>query len=52
LFGSIIFRDIDKLNAIIGSHSQNINQFNLVLQSDIVSFSVNGASENQILSIF
>jgi hypothetical protein len=52
LFGSIIFRDIDKVNAIIGSHSQNINQFNLVLQSDIVSFSVNGASENQILRIF
>jgi hypothetical protein len=52
LFGSTIFRDINKFNAIIGPHSQNINQFNLILQSDIVSFSLNGASENQILRIF
>jgi hypothetical protein len=52
LFGSKIFKDIDKLNAIIGPYSQNINQFNLILQSDIVSFSLNDASENQILRIF
>jgi len=52
LFGSTVFREIDKLNAIIGPHSQNINQFNLILQSDIVSFSLNGASENQVLRIF
>jgi hypothetical protein len=52
LFGSTIFKDINKLNEIIGPHSQNINQFNLILHSDIVSFSLNGASEKQILRIF
>jgi hypothetical protein len=52
LFGSSDFKDINKLDSIIGYHSQNINQFNLILQSDIVSFSLDGASEKQILRIF
>jgi hypothetical protein len=52
LFGSSDFKEINKLNSIVGYHSQNINQFNLILQSDIVSFSLNGASEKQILRIF
>ena len=52
LFGSTIFKDINKLDVLVGTHSQNINQFNLILQSDIVDFSLNGASEKQILRIF
>jgi regulator of sigma D len=52
LFSSTTFKDINKLNALIGPHSQNFNHFNLILQSDIVSFSLYGASDKQILRVF
>jgi hypothetical protein len=52
LFGEITFREIKSKNLLIGNKIEKLNQFIIIVESDIVDHSLFGSDVRQVLALF